>query len=419
MNARVKLSSPEGSIMAPSSKSFTQRYILYSAFSNKKITLNNISFCNDELVSIDIAKKCNATVKYDKKNVTIEPDFICPTDIYFGESGTSYRLGLGLVSGRKCNVETYGDPSLARRPIDDLLDCFSRLNIKFFQNDKKFYNIDASHAVNNYCVIDGKISSQFVSSLLFYYSFFDSGKFGVKNQVSENYIDITMKCLGDFGVSVYRQDNEYALESSNKSAKNIDMEGDYSSISYFIVLAIFKGDIIIKNLKKNSLQPDSYIIKIINDACNAIETFEDCIKIHKIKDIKSITLDVARVPDLAPIIATLGIFSSNGVRIINYHRLSKKESNRFLNILDLVKKFGAITEVDDYSILIKKGTIKNPKMIEYDDHRMVMSAIIAGLISESDTLYGNIEAINKSYPEFLNDLKKIGAEITFTPSLSK
>ncbi len=415
----MKLPSLDGTIIAPSSKSFTQRYVLYSAFSNKKITLNNISFCNDEIVSIDIAKKCNATVKYNKKNITIEPNFICPNDIYFGESGTSYRLGIGLISGRKCNVETYGEASLARRPIDDLLKCYSKLNIKFSQNDKKFYNINASHALNNYCVIDGKISSQYVSSLLFYYSFFDRGKFSVTNPVSENYIDITIKCLDDFGISVYRQNDGYIVENLGKPKKIIDIEGDYSSISYFIVLAIFKGDITIRNLNKNSLQPDSSIVHIINDACNAIEIFGDYIKIHKVGELKSITIDVASVPDLAPIIATLGIFSTNGVRILNYQRLSKKESDRFLNILDLVKKFGAVTEVSDNSILIKKGQIKKPEFIEYDDHRMVMSAIVAGLIAESDTLYGNIEAINKSYPEFLNDLKKVGAEVTFIPSLSK
>ncbi len=101
MNMKVRKGEIFGTIFAPSSKSFTQRYVLYSAFSNKPIKINNVSFSDDEIISIKIAETCNASIVYDKKSIRIKPDFRCPDGIYVGESGTSYRLSLGLLAARK------------------------------------------------------------------------------------------------------------------------------------------------------------------------------------------------------------------------------------------------------------------------------------------------------------------------------
>ncbi len=418
MEIKVKSNYINGNINAPSSKSYTQRYVLYSAFSNKKIKLNNISFCDDELISINIAKKCNADIKYDKKNITIEPDFKCPDKLYFEESGTSYRLGIGLISAKKCYTVTSGEKNLGLRPVKPLIDALSSLNVKFYP-DNNFYKIDAKNALNKYSYINGNISSQFISSMLFYYSFYNNSKFYVNNIVSANYINITIKCLNDFGICVDYNNNEYIINNNNYNGKAINIEGDYSSISYFIVLSLFKGDIKIYNLYNKSLQPDKKIIDLINNACNAIKVYNNCIEINKIDEIKEINIDVSEVPDLAPVISVIGIFSDNGVKIKNYKRLKFKESDRLNGIIDMATKFGAnIIKNDDY-ILIKKKEIKKPAIIDYNDHRMIMSSIIAGLISESNTVYKNIEKINKSYSNFLNDLKKLGCEIEFTYNYNK
>lgn len=418
MEIKVKSNYINGNINAPSSKSYTQRYVLYSAFSNKKIKLNNISFCDDELISIKIAEKCNANIKYDKKNIIIEPDFKCPDQLYFKESGTSYRLGIGLISAKKCYTSTSGEKNLGIRPVKPLIDTLSSLNVKFYP-DNNFYKIDARNALNKYSCINGNISSQFISSMLFYYSFYNNSKFYVNNIVSANYINITIKCLNDFGISVDYNNNEYIINNNNYNEKVINIEGDYSSISYFIVLSLFKGDIKIYNLYNKSLQPDKKIIDLINNGCNAIKVYNDYIKINKIDEIKEINIDVSEVPDLAPIISVIGIFSYNGIKIKNYKRLKFKESDRLNGIIDMATKFGAnIIKNDDY-ILIKKNIIKKPAIIDYKDHRMIMSSIIAGLISESDTVYKNVEKINKSYPNFLNDLKKLGCEIEFTYNYNK
>ncbi len=417
MNIRIKKGSIGGTIFSPSSKSFTQRCVLYSAFSGKPVKLNNISFSDDEIVSLKIAEKCNAVIKYDRKSMIINPDFRCPDHLYVGESGTSYRLTMGLLCARKCRTSITGEPSLATRPIETLINALSQAGSKFHKKDDGFYSVDGENAGNIPVEIDGSVSSQYISSMLFYYAIKGGGSFIANNTVSVDYLKITESCLANFGVDVYKVGSQYNVACGTHSKNTLDVEGDYSSASYFIVLGIFTGNIVIKNLNYKSLQPDRKIIELINAATGCINIENTGIFIGKAEHVGKITLDAAVSPDLAPIVSVIGIFSEEGVRIYHYQRLQAKESNRFTGIVNMCRSFGADVAVNESFIEIRKGQIKSPSYIEYNDHRMIMSAIIAGVIAGSDTEFGKCESINKSYPEFLNNLKKIGVDIYFDANL--
>ncbi len=414
MNTIIKPCKISGIIRAPSSKSYSQRYILYSAFSGKEIELKGISFSDDEIIAIKIAEKCNARIEYDRKNIVVIPDFKCPETIYAGESGTSYRLSIGLLAGRKCITSITGEASLSKRPVDTLINALTHTGIKFTKNNLNFFDIDAINSINMPVKIDGSVSSQFVSSLLYYYSFFENSEFSAENTVSKNYINITIQCLNDFDVSVTENNGKYSLIKKSYNVKSINLEGDYSSASYFMVLGLFTGKITIQNLQKNSFQPDRSIVDIIMESAGSIKIFEDYITVYPSGNIKKIVLDASISPDLAPIIAVIGIFSENGVDIYNYNRLSMKESDRYNGIISMCRSFGASISINKNYIHINKGTVKKPISINFDDHRMIMSSIVAALIAGSETEFTSIEKINKSYPEFLNDLQRIGCDINIS-----
>ncbi len=417
MNMKVRKGEISGTIFAPSSKSFTQRYILYSAFSNKPIKINNVSFSDDEIISIKIAETCNASIVYDKKSIRIKPDFRCPDGIYVGESGTSYRLSLGLLAARKCHTLITGEPQLARRPVETLINALSEAGSHFNRCEDGFYRLDAGNSSNRPVGIDGSTSSQFISAMLYYYSILGSGKFAAGNMVSEDYVKITESCLLNFGVTVHRDGNNYSITTGNYDIKDVDIEGDYSSASYFMVLGIFSGNIKIKNLNENSLQPDRIVVDLLRRATGSIDFHNGELNVEKADHMDEIIVDASVSPDIAPIISVIGIFSPEGVKIYNYHRLKTKESDRWKGIIDMCRAFGASVVTNEESIIIKRDSIKDPGSIAFTDHRMIMSAIIAGIIAESHTEYVNVEKINKSYPEFLNDIKRVGIDIYFDVDL--
>ncbi len=411
MNVKIRSGTVAGTIFAPSSKSYTQRYVLYSAFSNMPVKIKNISFSDDEIISFKIAESCNAMINYNKKDVAIKPDFKCPDSIYVGESGTSYRLSMGLLAARKCKTEIKGEQQLAGRPIEPLTYALSMAGTGFTECESGFYIVDGRNSSSASVSIDGGTSSQFISAMLYYYSILGNGNFIANNTVSENYVKITINCLSNFGVTVHNEGNNYHVANGDYAEKEIGIEGDYSSASYFIVLGIFTGNIKIKNLNMNSLQPDSQVIELVNSATGCIQARNNEIFIEKAKSIHEIIIDASVTPDIAPVISVIGIFSPAGVKIYNYQRLKTKESDRWSGIIEMCRSYGASVSVSKEFIEIKKGIIKDPEIIEFTDHRMIMSAIIAGIIGGTRTEFKNAEKINKSYPEFLVDLKRVGLEV--------
>lgn len=418
MNVKIKNGTISGTIYAPSSKSYTQRYVLYSAFSNKPVKIKNVSFSEDEMVSLKIAESCNATINYNRKDIEIKPDFKCPDSIYVGESGTSYRLSIGLLAARKCKTTIKGEQQLAGRPVEPLIKALSDAGTNFKKHKDGFYMVDGRNSASTGVSIDGGTSSQFVSAMLYYYSILGEGNFTVSNMVSANYVNITINCLRNFGITVHNNGNNYSIENGDYAVKEIGIEGDYSSASYFIVLGIFTGNIKIKNLGIDSLQPDRQIIELLNNATECIKIGGNELTVDKANFIKGIIVDASATPDIAPVISVIGIFSTEGVKIYNYQRLKTKESDRWKGIIEMCRAFGATVSVCENFIEIKKGILKDPESIKFTDHRMIMSAIIAGIIAGSHTEFKNVEKINKSYPEFLVDLKRLGLEIYSDLNLS-
>ncbi|AAT43187.1 3-phosphoshikimate 1-carboxyvinyltransferase [Picrophilus oshimae] len=406
MNVRISGEFRPGVINAPSSKSFSQRYILYSAFSNIPVTLKNVSFSDDERIALEIARACGADIEFND-SLTIKPDFRCPDEINAGESGTSLRLATGLLAARRCKTFIHEEASLLKRPLDDLIKTLSEKNVVFNNLDNGIM-IDASNSIPSDSIIDGGRSSQFVSSMMMYHSL-TSGSLKALNIVSNDYIKITIKTLNDFGISVYSSNGFFEFGKTLMKGNKICIEGDYSSAAFWIVLGLFKGDIEIKNLKSDSCQPDAAIINIINGISERkIDIYNNKIVVHKTRFLGDLYIDVDKNPDLAPPLSIIGIFSDVAVHILNYRRLEIKESNREENIISMARSFGALIEKNDNEMVIRRGKISLPERISFSDHRMIMSSIIAGLISSGDILYENIENINKSYPGFLNDLSNLG-----------
>lgn len=423
VRARVSANRISGIINAPSSKSYSQRYVILSGLTEGVKEIRGLSFSEDEQIAIGIVKKCGSDVKYFGRNITITPHFTCPKEVFVGESATSYRLAVGALAGKGCRTAFSGDTSLSVRPIDDLVSSLEHLSVKVSKKSDGFVEIDASEREAKQVEIDASLSSQFVSSVLLYYSFLDGGdrSLSIKgDRSSSDYIRITIDCLRKFGIEISEKKNEYLVKGAlSKYDGKIKIEGDYSSSAFPIVLGLLASDegISIHGLKESSIQGDRALVEILKKHSTGISTEKvdgDYIISAKRGVIERIDVDINDYPDLAPPLSVIGIFSDNGVNLRNYHRLAIKESNRADEIIRLAKNFGATVEADEKSISIRRGkVIKAPDKLEFYDHRMIMSAIIAGISSGFDISHENVEKINKSYPDFLNDISRVGASVKF------
>jgi 3-phosphoshikimate 1-carboxyvinyltransferase len=168
------------------------------------------------------------------------------------------------------------------------------------------------------------------------------------------------------------------------------------------------------NLKLTNLtadQPDIDIVRILREMGAEIEVKKNSAEIFS-SELHGIVIDAKDIPDLVPVCAVLACFAKGRTEIINAKRLRIKESDRLASVSsELSKMGGKITELEDGLIVEgpcqMKGTTINP----HRDHRIAMACSVAALRAEGKTIITQAECVNKSYPNFFKDLKKLGANI--------
>ena len=164
-------------------------------------------------------------------------------------------------------------------------------------------------------------------------------------------------------------------------------------------------------LRKDSLQGDMAILDILKDMGCSFEETDEYIKAIPSKT-KGIDIDVSQCPDLVPILAVLASMSEGETRILNAKRLRIKECDRLNATAVELNKIGAdITELEDSLIIRGVKEFTGGEVDSHNDHRIVMALSIAATRAKGDIIINNPMAIEKSYPNFFEDYKKLGGNV--------
>jgi len=415
MNAHILKSRIKGTIKAIPSKSYTHRALICAALSKGESIISNVVYSEDIVATISGIKAIGAEVIEVNSTTLKVIGFKNETSRYFNakESGTTMRMFMPIVAALiDSEFIIYGEGNLLNRPqhgFDGILKytkTIEYVKVMSFE-DKSLYELN------------GNISSQFVSGLLYALPLLDKPKIirVLKPFVSHDYVYMTINMLGLFGVKIEIHEEEdyvsYSLvEGSFYQATNYIVEGDYSNAAFFMVLGALAGEVIIEGLNLNSLQGDMKIINILREVGVNIQTKKNGISFSKPKVYNSFEADMSIYPDLGPILSILALFTPRA-RLYNINVLRYKESDRVKSIVQLLKGVGSIFELDDNEIIIhhRKLTIKDLIVDSGYDHRICMSGVVLGLIYPLVVL--NIECVKKSYPSFFIDVKKVNGKFTY------
>ena len=129
------------------------------------------------------------------------------------------------------------------------------------------------------------------------------------------------------------------------------------------------------------------------------------------KELRGTVIDAQEIPDIIPILALTACFCKTETHFKNCARLRIKESDRLESTRELIVSLGGKAEIKGDELIVFPSKLKGGSVNGYNDHRIVMSAAIAAAFSLSDTTISDRESINKSYPDFFEDYKKLGGNI--------
>ena len=404
MTANIKASVASGNIEIITSKSYAHRLLIAAALTNEESVIEKVYLSNDVTATLNCIKALGREVIIEdmnnesKKIIIRNNDCIMPNELVFDcfESGSTLRffIPIALTLGKKVTFK--GTKKLLSRGLEPYFDICCKQNIKVIQKDEEITFIGTLQSGDFF--IPGNISSQFITGLLFACSMLDGdSRISLTTHLeSKNYVDITLDVLKKANIDIAFNQNTYYIKGGQKySLKHSVVEGDYSNAAFFDALNYLGGNVRINGLNDSSYQGDKVYQKHFKDLSQGFCTIDlkDCI-------------------DLGPILFCFaGI--NHGATFINTNRLKIKESNRINDLQKELIKLGIEVIELDNQVTVKKKVEKtiNPVLDGSNDHRIVMALSV--LLTTCGGRISGIEAVKKSYPNFFEDLIKLGIEVEY------
>ena len=426
MKIKIKPSILNGKIEIPPSKSYSHRAVIAAALAenSRKSKIDNLKFSVDITTTTDIMENWGAKIKRFESALEIvgNDGRVVPKDKYVqcNESGSTIRFLIPIGITSKNELIFDGKGKLVDRPLVSYYRIFDKQGI-FYKNENGKLPLTVNGKLNagNY-EIDGNISSQFITGLLYALPLLDGdSKLTInKNLESKGYIDLTLEILKLAGIEIVNNDYKSFDIKGNQIYRPFDytVEGDYSQVAFWIVAGIISAnkdnEVKCLHVNKNSLQGDREIIEIVERMGANIEIFDDYVLVRPSKT-KGTVIDISQCPDIGPILTVLGALSEGETRIINGERLRIKESDRITSIKTELNKLGANVAEEGDSLIIQgvEGFKGGVTVSAWNDHRIAMSLAIASTRCEKEIILEEAESVRKSYPHFWDDFVKMGGKI--------
>lgn len=414
MQITIIPSTTQGKIRAIASKSVAHRLLICAAFADKPTHIRCEQVNEDITATVEclcalgakVTRKCNlyevTPIKELNKNA------ILPCN----ESGSTLRFLLPICASLGGNFIFEMKGRLPSRPLSPLKELLEENGVTLSRpNDNA---LSVSGELSGECFeIAGNVSSQFITGLLFALSL--SKKRSVlkitTKMESEPYINITLDALSVFGINVIKAANTFIIpEDSVLIAPNsLEVEDDWSNAAFPLALGIIgKAPISVEDLLSSSTQGDKRIVDLLREFGGKIEENGNCFTAYP-SSLHGIEIDASDFPDLVPILATVASVAKGKTVIYGASRLRLKESDRLMSVSTVLSTLGAdIRQTDDGLIINGKDHLIGGSVDAFGDHRIAMSATVASSICNESVTVNGAESVNKSYPDFWQDMKALG-----------
>jgi 3-phosphoshikimate 1-carboxyvinyltransferase len=421
----------EGNVKCPPSKSYTHRAIAIASLAEGKSTISNPLISRDTIATISGCKMLGIKIEKANENVNCieivgRNQFETPKDIINAEnSGTTIRILTSMAALVKNGYTILtGDESLKTRPMKPLISALNQLGVQAFSsNDKNTppLIVKGGGIKGGVVSIEGGISSQFISSLLIscIYGLTDVEIRVKGKQVSIPYINSTIETMKKFGVAI-KHDKEYLnyfITNTRYQPTDFTIPGDFSSASLIIAAGVLcGGKISIKGLNFHYPQGDMEIIDIVRKMGGKITVNKEKgeVDVYGSNSLDGIECNLVDCPDLLPAVSIISLKSRKPVRIFGISHARFKETDRISIITKELRKMGVdISEKEDELLLNPVRRLKNVEFDSHNDHRLFMAFTIASMLTNKSTVRG-AESIDVSYPAFIHEIKRLGANVNLT-----
>ena len=419
MKCEIKTSKITGRIICPPNKSYTHRAIFLAALSDGKSIVKNVLNSSDIKATISACNAFGVEVHEDNDIVTIRNTIgstVQGSMIDAQNSGTTIRIAIAIAALSGGNTMLTGDESLEKRPMQPILDSLQTLGVSS-ESDGGLPPITIKGKIKgNEVNIDGKISSQFISALLIIAPRLENGLIiNIQGElVSKPYIDLTIAIMKEFGVVVNSEIpyKKYVVKHQIYKPTTFTVPSDFSNLALLLASNVLLGDGLEIEISLGNLpQGDEAIIDILEELGVTVTLNGNIITTKSPKMLTGGRFDLSNTPDLLPALAILSLKSSEPIEIFNVKHARYKETDRIAIISRELKKIGIVVEEhEDGMTLTSNENLSSGELNSENDHRLFMAFSIAAMYI-GDCTVTDPDSVQISYPNFISDMKNVGAQI--------
>ena len=420
---RVRPSKLKGEVTAPPSKSYTHRAFAVGLLANGESKIANPLLSFDTQATIDAIKILGAQVtqRNDVWHVVGTGGNLKPSAnlIDVKNSGTTLRFMSAIASLSPKSIGLTGDESIRARPMGPLIDALAKLGAKArCEGPRGRPPVVVGGGLKGGDVeVSAVISSQFISALLLAcpYAREDVGLL-VTELRSKPYVEVTLEVLDLAGANIKRSPDftEFTIPSRQVFRPlEFDVPGDFSSAAFLLGAAALAGTTVkVNNLDFRGAQGDKRIVDLLREFGAEVKVREKVIEVSGGRGLVGIDADCRDNPDLVPVLAVLGAVADGRTTLTNVPHLRYKETDRLRALRSELRKLGASVEELPGELRIRGvKQLRGARLNSYGDHRMAMALAVAGLVTKGEIIIDGAESIKVSYPTFVEDMQKLGAQV--------
>lgn len=410
----------KGEVCAPPSKSYTHRAIIAASLADGRSCVTSPLYADDTIATINACASFGVSIAKRRIELLITGSSalkapLNPIDC--GDSASTIRFLTPIAALAKGSTVLDGSVGLRRRPIGPLVEALRKLGVQCSSN-KGFppVTVVGDSLRGGRASLVGDVSSQFVTGLLFACPLAEGDTEIVLTTPLESkpYVRLTLDVLRGHGIETGASKSlrRFSIPCKQRYApRDHAVPGDFSAAAFILAaVAMTNSDVTIRNLSPD--QPDSDIVKILGKMGALVKVEGGSVRVSSRK-LRGIDIDAKDIPDLVPVCAALACVSDGTTRIFGAERLRIKESDRLSVLSSELRKMRAEV-VEEAGGLMINGTdvLRGATVNPHGDHRIAMACAIAGLRARGKTEILEAECVNKSYPNFFRDLKRLGAKIS-------
>ncbi len=382
----------------PASKSISNRALILNALSGGLSSISNLATARD-------TRLMKALLADEAKTIDAR------------DAGTTMRFLTAYFAVTGQHKIMTGTPRMQERPIGLLVDALRRLGTRIDYLEKEGFPPIEIKGFQEQQVgqvtLPGNVSSQYISALMMVAPALPDGlAIQLEGKVgSWPYIEMTAALMAMFGARFFMKNDRIVVMPSAYHPASVKVEPDWSAISYWLAFVALaeQAEVVLGEVDPNSIQGDKVIVEIMEKlGVKTVFSHGDTLLSKTDEVVNELNWDFSDCPDLAQtVIPVCALKQVHGI-FTGLESLYIKETDRVAALQNELAKVGAKLEQRHngvFALTPGRSTTDSIHIKTYHDHRMAMG--FAPWATLMDIEIEDADVVNKSYPEFWDDLKNI------------